>query len=211
MKDDELTYSAFAGQRLLASGPLQTTLLRAKSFVDEGGLETLLIFNDRTGNQAEFDLRGTPEEVLARAATDPAFVPAQAPSQAPPRPGRPKLGVVSREISLFPRHWEWLDRQPNGSSAALRRLIEGAMKSGQAGERARAAREAVAKFMWVMTGNLPGFEEASRALYASEHERLLSLIAAWPTDIRTHLARLIETASQLDRLARREAAAPAAS
>ncbi|MFY0534142.1 DUF2239 family protein [Nannocystis pusilla] len=30
-------------------------------------------------------------------------------------PGRPKLGVVSREVSLLPRHWEWLERQPSGS------------------------------------------------------------------------------------------------
>lgn len=205
----EATYTAFAGQRLLASGPIKATLLKVKGFVDGGGQERVLIFEDRSGIQTEFDLRGSADEVLARVGADPAFLPAEAPSSGAARPGRPKLGVVSREISLLPRHWEWLDRQPNGASAALRRLIEAAKKSGQGQERARVAREAAAKFMWVMAGNLPDFEEASRALYAKDDARLSGLIAAWPGDIRSHTQRLVEEAARLEALAAE--AAPAAS
>ena len=98
---------------------------------------------------------------------------------------------MSREVSLLPRHWEWLEQQPNGISAAMRRLVDEARKREPDRARARLAREAAGRFMWAMAGDLPGFEEASRALYAGDPARLRKLVRAWPIDLRRHLARLL--------------------
>ena len=149
--------------------------------MERGQPDLILIFEDQTGRQVDFDLRGTLEEVLARVA--------------PTRragPGRPRLGVVSREVSLLPRHWDWLEQQPNGISAALRRLVDEARKRDPDEERARLAREAASRFMTAIAGDLPGYEEASRALFAKDHERFSQRIAAWPEDIRLHLESLIQ-------------------
>lgn len=173
------TYTAFAGNRLLiSSGARDEMLSRVKKAEDEGkNGAPVLIFEDDTGKQVDFDLRGTLEEVKARLAIE-----------ARTGPGRPKLGVVSREVSLLPRHWEWLERQSFGMSGSLRRLVEQAMKDEPDAENARLAREAVARVMWVMAGNLPGFEEASRALYAGDQKRVKRLMKEWPKDIRGHIA-----------------------
>jgi hypothetical protein len=179
------TFTAFAGSSLIVSGDLETILRRTKEFLDDGGSDSVLIFEDQTGRQVDFDFRGTPNEVIERAT-----------ASAKPRagPGRPKLGVVSREVSLLPRHWDWLEQQPQGISAALRRLVDEARKREPDRERARLAREAAGKFMWAMAGNLPGFEEASRALFAKDDPdaaRFEQLIRGWPDDIRSHLLRLL--------------------
>lgn len=174
------TYTAFSGPSRIVSGNLREMLLKTKAWVEERGDEPVLIFEDQTGRQVDFDFRGTPDEVLERAA--------------PTRragPGRPRLGVVSREVSLLPRHWEWLEQQPTGISAALRRLVDEARRRDPAEERARLAREAAFRFMTAMAGNLPGYEEASRALYAKDHERFEREIASWPEDVRQHLRRLL--------------------
>lgn len=180
---DEDGYTAFAGHQRLASGPKRTVLLALKAHHDAGAGrgERVLVFEDRTGKQVDFDLRGTPEEVIARA-------------EARKGPGRPRLGVVSREVTLLPRHWEWLEQQPGGISPALRRLVEEARKREPDRARARATREAAGRFMWALAGDLPGFEEASRALYAGDLERLHALVRGWPEDVRDHLAHLVEGA-----------------
>jgi uncharacterized protein len=177
------SFTAFAGDRLIVSSDIKTTLLATKRRLDKGGNAVILIFDDSTGKQVDFDFRGTPEEVLARLSSHPLFVPAG--------PGRPKLGVTCREISLLPRHWEWLEKQPQGISAALRRLVDEAKQKEPDKERARIARDIAGKFMWSMAGNLPDFEEASRALYAMDWDRFDKLIRRWPKDIRTHLRKLI--------------------
>jgi hypothetical protein len=155
-------------------------LLRTKKRIDDGESEIVLIFDDSTGKQIDFDFRGTPEEVVERAIPKPAA-----------GPGRPRLGVVSREVSLLPRHWEWLEEQDNGISAALRRLVDEARKREPEQERARRARDAASRFMWSMAGNLPDFEEATRALFAGDREKLGGLIRDWPQDIREHVERLL--------------------
>ncbi|HEY3352187.1 MAG TPA: DUF2239 family protein [Polyangia bacterium] len=126
-------------------------------------------------------------------------------------PGRPKLGVVCREVSLLPRHWEWLAQQPNGISAALRRLVDDARKREPDRERARRARDAASRFMTVMAGDRPGFEEASRALYAGERERFAALTSDWPEDIRRHLARLAAASFPAGDAAAQASASPAGS
>ncbi|MCA9516796.1 MAG: DUF2239 family protein [Myxococcales bacterium] len=185
------TYAAFIGHELVASGGLQGTLLAAKERVDAGESAPILFFDDATGRQLDFDLSGTPVEVLARLAAHPAVAPAAAPAPQKKGPGRPKLGVVSREVSLLPRHWEWLGAQPGGASASLRRLVDQARRSGTVTERQRAAREAASRVMWALAGDLPGFEEASRALFASDDGRFAAIIAAWPEALREHLARML--------------------
>jgi hypothetical protein len=180
--DTNRTYTAFAGHRMLATGPLRETLRRTKEQIDRGGSDPILIFEDQTGQQVDFDFRGTLDEVWEREAPVPQHI----------GPGRPRLGVVSREVSLLPRHWEWLEGQPNGASAALRRLVEEARKRSPGEDRARLATNSASKFMWAMTGDFPGFEEASRALFARNRERFEELIRDWPGDIRAHLQRLVE-------------------
>jgi len=186
--DDERTYTSFAGDRLIASADLRTMLLRTKQHLDGDASASVLIFEDQTGRQVDFDFRGTPEEVLER-------VEAVKPRTGP---GRPRLGVVSREVSLLPRHWEWLEQQPSGISAALRRLVDESRRRAPGKERARLAREAASRFMGAMAGNLPGFEEASRALFAKDQGRLERLIRGWPDDIREHLSRLAREAARLE-------------
>lgn len=196
--ENNRTYTAFAGDRLIASGNLETMLRQTKSRLDQGETDRILIFEDQTGVQIDFDFRGSPEEVLQRLASHPRFAPGEAAAEVRTGPGRPKLGVVCREISLLPRHWEWLDQQSGGASGALRKLVDEARKRGRGKELARSATEAAGKFMWVMAGNLPNFEEASRALYAKDPERLTSLIGDWPPDIRDHLEKLFAEAMRLE-------------
>lgn len=176
------SYSAFSGDRLIAFGALADVLSAAKAYVDSNEEPQLLIFEDRSGRQVDFDFRGSLEEVLARALPPPGRS----------GPGRPKLGVVSREVSLLPRHWEWLETQPQGISASLRRLVEDARRQNPAEQRARKGREALNKFMTAIAGNRPNYEEATRALFASDHARFEELIADWPEDIRAHLLRVLE-------------------
>lgn len=109
--------------------------------------------------------------------------------------GRPKLGVISREVTLLPGHWEWLDGQPNGASAALRRLVHAAKLANQGQDQARQSQEAVYRFMTAMAGDLPGYEEALRAFYRRNLERVDELITAWPQDIRKHLKKLMRAAN----------------
>lgn len=189
------TYTAFAGQRLLASGSLEHTVLRTKRRIDSGTGAPILVFEDQTGVQIDFDWRGSADDVLARLAQHP-YLAKNAAVAEPPRagPGRPKLGVVSREVSLLPRHWTWLGEQPGGASATLRKLVDEARRRDGASGAARRAREAASKFMWAMAGDLPGFEEASRALFADDAGRLRQLTRRWPQGIRTYLERLVAAA-----------------
>ena len=178
--DNELIYSAFRGTTLAVSGPLETVLPALKSSFDRDPGAMLLTFEDRSGRQVDFDLRGTLEDVLARYCHAPART----------GPGRPKLGVVAREVSLLPRHWEWLEQQPNGASAAIRKLVEEARKRDPGEQQARLAVEAVGRFLSALAGNFPGYEEATRALYARDRERFNALIRDWPQDVQAHALKL---------------------
>lgn len=176
--------TAFEGSRCIASGDLQQVAAQVKIVVDSGDYAPILIFDDSTSARIELDFRGTPEEVLARLDS------ALPDSEAPRGPGRPKLGVVAREVTLLPRHWDWLSRQPGGASVALRKLVESASRANAALDREREAREAVYRFISAMAGNEPGFEEASRALFAGDHKRFDSIICGWPADLRDHTRKL---------------------
>jgi hypothetical protein len=175
--------TAFDGNRRVASGTIVEVVLAARRALDAGAAGPLLFFDDRTGRALDFDLRGTEDELRARLADPTAGVVGR-------RPGRPKLGVAAREVTLLPRHWAWLAEQRGGASAALRRLVEQASRAGDGTARARQAKEAVDHFMLAMTGNLAGHEEALRALYRGDRERFLQGIREWPSDVRDHIERL---------------------
>jgi len=173
-------FAAFDGPALLASGTREDVALAVKRALDGGARGPVLAF-DGEGRQIDFDIRGSEAEVLARIAPP------------PPEPrgrGRPKLGVVAREVTLLPRHWDWLATQPGGASVALRKLVEHARGGDQ--DRRRAGRDAAYRFGSAMAGDLPNFEDAMRALYAGDGGRLRELAAAWPADVRGHLLSLLE-------------------
>lgn len=186
--------TAFAGHRRIASGPLLEVALEVKRAVEGGSAGPLLIFDDATGRVVDVDVRGTPEELAARLAPSPSPSTAEGEAEGTPAGprgrGRPRLGVVAREVTLLPRHWEWLSTQPGGASVALRRLVEDARRAGAGQDRARRSREAAYRFMHAIAGDLPGFEEATRALFASDRARFASLVAAWPPDVRDHATML---------------------
>ena len=193
----EAAYIAFEEDRCIGSGDLREVARSARQALERHPHASILIFNGGTGAQVDVDFRGSVEDVLARiphpeppAADEAAFV------AAPRGPGRPKLGVVAREITLLPRHWDWLAQQKGGASVVIRRLVDEARRNGDDGNRIRLAQEAAYRFMSVMAGNRPHYEEAIRALFANDPARFGKLIAEWPADVRDHVARLAGLAFQ---------------
>jgi uncharacterized protein len=183
-------YTAFAGPKLLASGPLAEVAVAVK--IATGVMaDPVIIFDNATGKSLDVDLRGSHREIVARLQPVTTAEP-EAPTE-PRGRGRPKLGVVAREVTLLPRHWDWLAAQPGGASVALRKLVEEARRANGDRDRARKARDAAYHFMSTMAGNLPDFEEASRALFAADRRKFGELIAGWPVDIRDHVVRLAFT------------------
>jgi hypothetical protein len=178
--DDSLEsprYVAFAGAARLAEGDLARVAVTARGAAPDA---TVLVFDRETGAVVDLDLRGDTRAVEARYA---------APETG--KRGRPKLGVVSREVTLLPRHWDWLATQPGGASTTLRRLVEAARKADEGAGAKRARVDATYKFMAAMAGDRAGFEEASRALFAGARDRLSTLVAAWPRDIADEVLRLL--------------------
>lgn len=174
------THTAFLHDRRIAHGPLGEVAVAVKYANAD---VPVLIFNDVTGRQIDVDTRGTDDEIRARYAE---------PAEPPRGRGRPKLGVVPREVTLLPRHWDWLNTQPGGASAALRRLVDEARgkSAGEQRARVRAAHDAAYAFMHAIAGNYPGFEEATRALFANDKARFAEQIAHWPHDVRAHAMHL---------------------
>lgn len=198
MEADILNCIAFEGACCIASGPLTEVALKVKETSDTRPLARILIFNAVTSEPIEIDCRGSADEVtnrIAMAMKD-ASPPGESPVCAPAGRGRPKLGVVAREVTLLPRHWEWLSTQPGGASVVLRKLVEQARRTGSATDRVRQSQNATYRFMTAMAGDLEGFEEATRALFAADRPRFEALLAAWPDDVRKHLFRLAESAFQ---------------
>ena len=191
----DIAFIAFDGDRCLASGELRDVARAAKETLDRRKEASILVFDGRTGGSIEIDFRGSVNDVLARL-TEIGDAPAieDAAPPGPRGPGRPKLGVVAREVTLLPRHWEWLAQQRGGASVALRKLVDEARRSGEDGNRIRLAQEAAYRFMSTMGGNKPHYEDAIRALFAGEPAGFEKLIAAWPADVRRHAAKLAERA-----------------
>ena len=170
------TFTAFDRHRLIARGDLPAVARAAHA----SRTMTPLVFEDATGRTVELDLRGSADEAAARLAPE------------PPKParGRPKLGVTAREVTLLPRHWDWLATQPGGASAALRRLVEDARRAAVGPDAVRAAQEAVYRVMTTLAGDLPGYEEATRALFARDRVRFNQLTGPWPADVADYVQAL---------------------
>ena len=185
---------AFAGPTLVASGSLREVAQAAKELVDRDDSATVLVFDRRTSEPVEIDLRGSVDDVLSRLPAPAAGPPDPAPGEdggaGSRAPGRPRLGVVAREVTLLPRHWEWLGTQPGGASVTLRRLVEAAKRAGAEDDRRREARDAAYRFMNAVAGNEEGFEESCRALFAGNVELFEAITESWPADVRDHAREL---------------------
>ena len=192
----DFAYIAFEGDRCIASGDLRDVISAAKETLDRRKDTSVVVFDGRTSGPIEIDFRGTVDDVLTRV-PDIAAAPAaveEAALPAPRGPGRPKLGVVAREVTLLPRHWEWLAQQSGGASVALRKLIDEARRANKDKDRIRHAQEAAYRFMAAMAENKPHYEEVARALFAGDAGRFEEWTATWPADVRDHARRLAAAA-----------------
>ena len=190
----DIPYIAFEGDRCIASGDLRMVARAAKETLDRQKEAAVLVFDSSSG-LVEIDFRGSVDDVVARLPDpDGAAAAAGAVYPGPRGPGRPKLGVVAREVTLLPRHWEWLAQQSGGASVALRRLVDEARRANKDKDRVRQAREAAYRFIAALGENKPHYEEVARALFAGDAERFQTWTAAWPADVRDHARRLAATA-----------------
>src|SRR5579863_8127517 len=185
----ESSFAAFIGPRLVAAGPLGEVAREVKAALDQGEDGEILIY-DAEARPVEVDFRGDAADV-EKSATRALIAAAGEPRRGP---GRPRLGVVAREVTLLPRHWSWLAGQPGGASVALRKLVEEASRDRQGRDRRRRAQEAAYRFLSAMAGDRPRFEEASRALFAGDAQKFNGLVDAWPADIADHARALSEAA-----------------
>ncbi len=187
-------YIAFTDHKLLASGALLTIALEVKKHLEQHPNQMVLIFSVTTGQQIDIDIRGNEADLVKKFATT--DEPENPVNETPPvgKRGRPKLGVVGREVTLLPRHWQWLDTQRGGASATLRRLIEKARKANAHQDLKRHAQDKTNRFISAIAGNLPGFEEATRALFAGDQQRFIDETKNWPKDIQTYTYKFSEDA-----------------
>lgn len=176
---NELEYTAFEDQRIIASGTLDKVALKVKKRLKTGESGTILIFSNATGKQMDFNLSGTEDEIKKSLAI---YMASGVKLNDSSGPGRPKLGVIAREISLLPKHWEWLATQSGGASATIRRLVEEAKKSTKGKQLIQDSQERTYKVMFSLAGNLPGYEEALRSLYVKDKKTFFKIIKEWPDD-----------------------------
>jgi len=189
----ERSFTAFAGARRVDRGPLHVVAASVKREIDAGETGEILIFEDSSARAIEIDFRGSPQDVqtsaqralIGRHGRD-------APIEEEPRrtSGRPRLGVVGREVTLLPRHWAWLASQPGGASVVLRRLVEEASKDRDGRERRRLAQEAAYRVMSALAGDRIGYEEAMRALFAGSAAVFAECVGKWPGDVRDYALKL---------------------
>jgi len=187
------TLTAFQNNALLTSGPAWDVAIAVKAAMTPDCSDQFLCFDDRDGAFVDLDLSGTNEEVIARLKpknTQPVQIKHS-------KAGRPKLGVVSKEVTLLPRHWEWLSQQQGGASATLRKLVEVARKLNSSSEKMRQAKIATDRFMIAMLGDQIGYESAARALYRGDEIGFRDLTRDWPVDLRAYVLQLAETAFRL--------------
>lgn len=196
MNTNSATFTSFDGHQRIASGPLLDNALAVRRAEDRRADGPLLVFDDATGRVVDIDTRGSDADIVARlvALAPAADVPCTEAEPVVPAErrgrGRPRLGVVAREVTLLARHWEWLATQPGGASTTLRKLVEEARRVNSARDIQRHAQERAYHFMSAVAGDLPGFEEATRALFASDRPRMSELTAAWPSDVRAYALQL---------------------
>jgi uncharacterized protein len=187
------SWIAFEHHRQLARGGSADVLSAVQQRLATQPEALVLVLDAITSERVELDWRLPAAQLLSQlpatlAPDDPDGAPG---SEAPRGPGRPKLGVTAREVTLLPRHWDWLARQPGGASVALRKLVQSAMREGGPADAQRCATESAYRFMSIVGGDLPQYEEVSRALFAGDLARVNALAADWPADVAAHLRTLL--------------------
>jgi hypothetical protein len=190
-------FTSFDGHQRIASGSLYEVVLITRQVIEQGAVGSVLIFDDSMGRLVDVDMRGSAEEILRRlsppdssgGSVEQVGDGGTSADKSRDR-GRPKLGVVAREVTLLPRHWEWLAAQPGGASATLRRLVDEARRTNTNKEKRRNAQDRAYRFMSAIAGDMPGFEEASRALFADDQARFVRFTAEWPQDVRDYAIHL---------------------
>ena len=175
------SYTAFENTELFHQGSLSEVVLKIKDQIGKADNSSIVIFSDSTGKTIDFNFQGSKKDVLKRLE-----IFTSEDSSISTGPGRPKIGVVSREISLLPQHWEWLATQPGGASAILRRLVDEAKKKSSGQASVKSIQEKVHRFLSAIAGDFEGFEEALRAFYRKDKEQFLSHMRSWPKDVREH-------------------------
>jgi hypothetical protein len=187
-------YIAFEGDRRVAFGDLRSVARAAKQALDHNRDAAVLIFDGTSSGPVDLDFRGNVDDVLARLPVAREVVDTEPERPVSRGPGRPKLGVVAREVTLLPRHWEWLAQQSGGASVALRKLVDEARRANKDKDRIRHAQETAYRFIAAMAENKPHYEEVARALFAGDAKRFESWTASWPADVRDHARRLAAAA-----------------
>lgn len=183
----KLICTAFDVYQQIAQGELPTVVEAAAAHLRARPEARILIFDDSTGGMVDIDLHGTPAQVSAQVA----HYAGQSEGEEHRGPGRPKLGVVAREVTLLPRHWEWLAQQPGGASVTLRKLVDSARGVTVSHNRVRRSQEATYRFLSSLAGDLPGFESVSRALFAGDHGEFEAATQDWPADVRAYALRFL--------------------
>ncbi len=190
-------FTLFVGHTKIASGRLDQLALSAKRAIESNTDGAVLIFDNQSGRNIDIDIRGTDKQVLARLQPPTSSTAPETETSDDAEPGneqrgrgRPKLGVVPREVTLLPRHWEWLAAQPGGASVVLRKLVEQAKKAGSESSMIKQAQERAYHFLQAIAGDMPGFEEATRALFKNDRQSFENLISTWPGDIKDHAMHL---------------------
>lgn len=184
-----LRCTSFVDSRRVASGPLVEIIDATRMAADSD--DSVIIFDDESGEIVELDFRGTAREITAQLMPPDPLVQNSSRGR-----GRPKLGVIAREVTLLPRHWDWLNEQPGGSSVALRKLVEEASRNNAGADEQRRARDAAYRFASAMAGDRPGYEEAIRALFAGDGKRFRDSASGWPADIREHALQMAGSSLQ---------------
>lgn len=191
--------SAFIGTKILKTGPLIEVVLAMKEEVAKDKFAQILCFLDETGAMVDFDLSGTNEQVIAKLLannTQETKEEQKAETTHTPKSGRPKLGVTAKEVTLLPRHWEWLVAQRGGASATLRRLVELAAKESISVETRKSAQNATYRFLQNIAGDFENYEEVLRAIFADDFEKMRKLMQNWPQDIQNYAQKLFALSTE---------------
>jgi uncharacterized protein len=196
-ENNNVQWIAFIGNDRITQGSPHVVIHAVHAIVGVQGENNLLLFDAVTSARIDIDWRTDLLTILKQYATEHVEITDNSASEnpAPRQAGRPKLGVVAREITLLPRHWEWLSTQTGGASVTLRKLVEQAQRQSKNADQRRLAQESTYRFMSTMAGNNVGFEEATRALFAGDMGKLRAIVASWPSDVARHCLHLAQTSA----------------